>query len=658
MGFARVQRTAGAPRRVAPRERWNRRRAGRYAMVAILAMVAAGLSVTVAGVSQASPRPLAHSDAVPIPATVPAAVYRSGASAATPIKHLVVIFDENISFDHYFGTYPKATNQNGSPFHAKAKTPKVNNLTKALLTANPNTYNPERLSPSQAVTCDQDHQYQPEQDAFDNGKMDMFVQFTAHDTCTGQPILYGAPGLVMDYFDGNTVTALWNYAQNYAMSDNNFDPQFGPSTPGALNLISGNTGGGYAVGPTTGTKVSDPTVIGSPDGSGVGTVYNDLDPAFDDCSNTSHASTSPVGVMTGENIGNLLKTAHVTWGWFQGGFTPTSTNKAGYAVCGTVHENIKGIPVQDYVPHHDPFQFYKSTANPKHLAPTSEAEIGLTDRANHNYDVSDFFLTLKHGNMPSVSFLKPPAYEDGHAGYSDPLDEQRWLVTTINQIEESPDWSSTAIVVTYDDSDGWYDQQAGPIVNGSDDATLDTPMCMSVAITVGTRNDRCGFGARLPMLVISPWTRANYVSHNLTDTDSVLRFIEDNWLKGQRIAGSYDAISGSLDAANGLLDFKIKPDDTPLILNPKTGEAQPIVTSVKPSSGSRKGGTKVTIHGYDFTGTTAVLFGKKRGTKVKVVSATEITVTSPSGSGTVHITVTAPGGTSSSTATASRFRYT
>src|SRR5271168_965234 len=76
---------------------------------------------------------------------------------ATPIKHLVVIFDENNSFDHYFGTYPDAANQNGSPFRAKAGTPKVNNLTKALRTDNPNSYNPERLSPSEALTCDQDH---------------------------------------------------------------------------------------------------------------------------------------------------------------------------------------------------------------------------------------------------------------------------------------------------------------------------------------------------------------------------------------------------------------------------------------------------------------------------------------------------------------------
>jgi phospholipase C len=581
-------------------------RSRRYAVVTVLGLVAAGLTVTVTAVSQASPRSLAHSDAVPVPATVPAAVYRPAASAATPVKHLVVIFDENESFDHYFGTYPDATNTNGSPFHAKSGTPAATNLlsnNKALLTHNPNEFNPERLSPSESLTCDQDHQYQPEQQAADDLKMDMFVQFTAHDTCTGQPVLFGATGLVMDYFDGNTVTALWNYAQNYAMSDNNFDPQFGPSTIGALNLISGNTGGGYAVSPTTGAKVSDPGSVGSVDGSGVGTIYSDLDPAFDDCSDNSHTSTSPVGVMTGQNVGNLLNTAHVTWGWFQGGFAPTGKNKAGFAVCGSEHENIGKIEVQDYVPHHDPFQFYKSTANPKHLPPSSEAEIGKTDQANHNYDISDFFLTLEHGNLPSVSFLKPPAYENSHAGNSDPIDEQRWLVTTINAIEKSPDWSSTAIVVTYDDSDGWYDQQAPPILNGSDDLSLDTSMCTAVPVTVGTRNDRCGFGPRLPMLVISPWTRQNFISHDRTDTDSVLAFIEDNWLNDKRIPDSYDAISGSLvNGTSGLLDFSAKPHDTPVILDPKTGEVIPAadVTSVKPASGSPKGGTKVTIHGKNF----------------------------------------------------------
>ncbi len=259
-----------------------------------------------------------------------------------------------------------------------------------------------------------------------------------------------------------------------------------------------------------------------------------------------------------------------------------------------------------------------------------------------------------------MSFLKAPAYEDSHAGYSDPLDEQRWLVTTINQIEKSPFWPSTAIVVTYDDSDGWYDDVAPSIQNGSDDLSLDTALCEGVPTTLGTRNDRCGFGPRLPLLVISPWTQQNYVAHSRTSTDAVLAFIEDNWLAGKRIADSYDAISGDLlEGTTGLLDFSVKPHDTPVILDPKTGAviSKPTLTSVKPASGPTKGGTKVTIHGTNFSTATSVHFGKKAGTKLKVVSATEITVTSPAGTGTVHVTVTNPAGTSSSTSTASKFRY-
>jgi phospholipase C len=183
----------------------------------------------------------------------------------------------------------------------------------------------------------------------------------------------------MDYYDGNTVTGLWNYAQNYAMSDNFYDTNYGPSTPGALNLISGDDGGGFAVDPITGAQVPDPGSIGSSNAQGVGTTYGDLDPAFDDCSDASHTSANPVGVMTGENIGNLLNQRHITWGWFQGGFAPTGSS-GGYAVCGATHNNIGGIAVQDYVPHHDPFQYYASTANPKHLPPTSEAAIGRTCR--------------------------------------------------------------------------------------------------------------------------------------------------------------------------------------------------------------------------------------------------------------------------------------
>jgi phospholipase C len=562
--------------------RSSRTRARYYTAIGAAAVLGAGIAVgaTVTGAS-AAPNTV---NAVPVPATSPASSWTYVPRAATPIKHLVVIFDENESFDHYFGTYPYATNTDGSPFHAKPGTPTVNGLYTSitpsgpvgpLLTDNPNSYNPERLSPSEALTCDQNHGYTPEQEAADGGKMDMFVQYTeSAPDCNAGTNLFFQPGLVMDYYDGNTVTALWNYAQNYAMSDNNYDTDFGPSSPGAINLVSGYDGGGYAVNPSTGAVEADSGSVSPLNSEGLGTIYGDLDPAFDDCSDNSHSSsdTNPVGVLTGQNIGNLLNAKNITWGWFQGGFAPTGTNAAGYAVCGSEHENIGGNEVTDYVPHHDPFQFYKSTSNPKHLPPTSEAAVGHTDQANHQYDISWFYDTLKDGNMPAVSFLKPPAYENAHPGNSDPIDEQRFLVNTINQIEESKYWKSTAIIITYDDSDGWYDHQPSPIVNGSD-SPADAAVCNTTPTRLGSFGYRCGFGPRLPMLVISPYNRANYVSGNLTDTASIMRFIEDNWLHGQRIGGgSYDVISGSLDAWGGLLNFNVRPHFTPLILNPTTGE--------------------------------------------------------------------------------------
>ncbi|WP_433173682.1 phospholipase C [Actinoallomurus sp. CA-150999] len=484
---------------------------------------------------------------------------------ATPIKHVVVLFDENISFDHYFGTYPKAANTDGTKFTAARHTPRVDGLTKKLLTQNPNQYNPKRLTPKQAMTCDQDHGYASEQKAVNGGAMDKFVQNTEKDKCTGQPVLFGEPGLVMDYYDGNTVTGLWNYAQHYAMSDNSWDTVFGPSTPGALNLISGQTHGGYAVDPVNHNKVSDSYVVQSPDKNGVGTVINDPDPAYDDCSGNNHTSKNNLAVMTGQNVGDLLNKKKVTWGWFQGGFRPTGKTN-GYAVCGASHQNVGGNTATDYSPHHEPFQYYKSTANEKHLPPTSVAAIGQTDQANHQYDLSDFDSALAAHNLPAVSFLKAAEYQDGHAAYSDPLDEQQFIAGTINKLQKSPEWKSTAVVIAYDDSDGWYDHKAPKILNGSTDSATDTALCGKAKVAGGYQ-DRCGPSQRLPLLVISPYSKVNHVDHSYTEQTSVLKFIEDNWGTGRIGDSSFDQRAGGLW---GMFNFW-HPRAGKLILDPKTG---------------------------------------------------------------------------------------
>ena len=178
------------------------------------------------------------------------------------------------------------------------------------------------------------------------------MKYTDRDTCTGVPTLFGAPGLVMGYFDGNTVTALWNYAQNDATSDNYFDPHFGPSTPGALNLIAGNTDGGFTVNPTTGVTGSDPGRSGRPTGPTVGTVYGDLDPAFDECSNGSHTSKSPVGEMTGKNIGDLLNPPRSPGAGSRAASRRPVRRTASRSAAPA--QNIGKNEVQDYVPHHDP----------------------------------------------------------------------------------------------------------------------------------------------------------------------------------------------------------------------------------------------------------------------------------------------------------------
>ncbi|MET9908641.1 alkaline phosphatase family protein [Streptomyces sp. NPDC006476] len=507
-------------------------------------------------------------------AAVPAG-HPGHSSTATPIKHVVVLFDENISFDHYFATYPKAANTDGTKFTASKKTPKnIDTLAHAgLLTKNPNQYLPKRLTPAQALTCDQNHSYGPEQYAADGGKADQYVQNTEVDKCSGG--LFGEPGLVMDYYDGNTVTALWNYAQQYSLSDRSFSSVYGPSTPGALNLVSGQTHGVVSVDPTTGKQTSTPDsyAVKSPDAKGVGTVINDPDPAFDDCSDKDRTSASALAAMQGKNIGDLLNAKKVTWGWFQGGFRPSTAwdGKSGdYAKCDTAHANIGGASSVDYSPHHSPFQYYKSTSNPHHLPPRSVDEIGHNGQANHNYDLTDFTAAVKAGKLPAVSFVKAGEYQDGHAGYSDPIDEQHFLVSQINALQSSPQWKSTAVVIAYDDSDGWYDHAYVAPRNGSTDTSLgsnnkatDSPACQAGPKASGGYADRCGPGTRQPLLVISPYSKVNKVDHTLTDQSSIIRFVEDNWHTGRIGDHSFDATAGSL---SGMFDFR-HPNDKQVLLN-------------------------------------------------------------------------------------------
>ncbi|HTJ31357.1 MAG TPA: alkaline phosphatase family protein [Acidobacteriaceae bacterium] len=555
-------------------------------------------------------------------------------ATATPIKHIVVIFGENISFDHYFGTYPKAQNNSGeTPFHYIPSRHPGHDVANNLITPldptrnfrpvkgldliheNPNgptgsgeafnganAANPFRLAPSQAATADMSHAPKPEQVAYDNGKVDQFPGSTG--TAGPPPAVLSASGaehtkgLVMGYFDGNTVTALWNYASHFALNDNTYTSQFGPSTPGAINLISGQTNGfaAYTNVVSNGALLHNSHEVF--DGQGGLTLIGDAEPLGDVCSSTSSDNVT----FAGKNIGDLLNTREITWGWFQGGFNLELTNANGSTGCARSTPNaIPGygaVPMNDYVEHHQPFQYYASTANLTHARPSSISAIGssyeagrgkVADPANHQYDTDDFFTALDNGVLPAVTFLKAPSFQDAHPGNSDPTDEQTFVVNVINALQESSFWDSTAVVITYDDSDGWYDHQMPSIVNPSTSVTVDAlngaGLCTTGAQQDPTRKKpldgvngkpvlgRCGYGTRIPLLVISPWAKDNYIDHTELDQSSVIRFIEDNWLKGKRIqpGGSFDSVANSIAP---MFDFNRSREEVKhrkLFLDPNTG---------------------------------------------------------------------------------------
>ncbi len=608
----------------------------------------------------------------------------------TPITNVIVLFQENVSFDHYFGTYPNAQNNIGAgdqPFSAYPGTPTVNGYTPELLLSNPNRaagtgtdaglqINPGRLSPSQAYTCSQNHNYGPEQQAVDGGLMDKFPLYTGRTTSEG---CTSDGSTVLGYFDGNTVAAMWNYAQNYSMSDNSFGSTFGPSTTGALNLASGQTYGGITHFGTGSTSSYPNSVSESPNSTSLtatGTTVTDIgdfDPYLDDCGNdaggTVHTTTtlemnSDATAATGnKNIGDLLNAKGVTWGWFAGGFLATTqynpttgslavcgkgrtlhmypssatyvapntsptpgavvvpnpvapfvlggdihvpsygpdgdptaytTPSVGFYISGTGGNGIAGENGNDYVPHHEPFQFYASTRNPHHLPPTSVAAIGTTDQANHQYDTSNFFQALSAGSLPAVSFIKAPYAYNAHPGNSDPTTEQYWITGVVNAVMQSNYWASggVAIIIAYDDSDGWYDHVTGPIVSPSNINGTTLPAAISAdgytapgasvddnfagvgncgTPNAGAAPARCGHGPRLPLVVISPYANSNFVDHTLTNQASIINFIESNWNLGY-IDGptappngqaSFDRLSGTL---NGLFNFDNPPNTTPLLL--------------------------------------------------------------------------------------------
>jgi len=355
------------------------------------------------------------------------------AETATPISHVIVIVQENHSFDNYFGTYPTA---NGTL---------VNNITSQLQTVDgiPNgtcvPYGKGCLSPYHANVSSMESPVEGQvtyENDYDNGKMDGFATYSGPQS--------------MAYFDYTQIAAYWVYAEEYGLSDNYFSPVLSTTNPNRLILLAGDTPVSQNYGP-------------------------------------------PPYLPYNLTILNQLSTHGISWGYFD--FL---------------------TPGQPLVP---PIN-YLSGLN--------------TTTLNQVQDVQAFLHDLIQGNnLPSVSFV--------NAIGSDGLDEhppanitvgEAWVVSLVDAVMESSYWNSSAIFLTYDEGGGYYDH---------------VPLQQLLSIDHEFDHALHGYGQRVPLLVISPYAKENYVSRTLLNHMSLLRFIDYNW--------NLQPLNQNVANSNNLLDF-------------------------------------------------------------------------------------------------------
>jgi len=439
----------------------------------------------------------------------------------SPIKHTIVLYQENISFDHYFGTYGHGSN--GIP----AGTTLTH--TNGSLTWGP--YAPTQLSgTTQSRTCDVDHNYSDMVRMVDGGKMDQFLQFgndktvtnpssSSSTTCpafeTVTPPGSGVTALANAYYTGTAgdpnapLQNYWRLASQYTLADNFFQGVYGPSTPGAQWLVA-----------ATNNTSGDPNPIGD--------VCDDYP-----------ASISPQDIP---NLGQEASAAGTSWAWFQGGFgTCTPTNVNGYS------------------PHHDPFQYFTSTADLNH-AFAFDPVMDYPQANRHQRDLSLFYAALagtqvggQSVSLPAISWVKAPQVEDGHPGYSGPALEDAFVGDLVARLQASSYWKDTALVIAFDETGGWWDHVSPPDQGGPFANLVDGQPNLSGCQYPGIPGALCGeagFGPRMPVLVVSRFARQGFVDHDLLNTASLDRWVEWNHrLPALGVWGDRDVTAGNLTSA-------------------------------------------------------------------------------------------------------------
>lgn len=416
------------------------------------------------------------------------------------IKHIIVIYLENRSFDNLYGLFPGAsgieqageaarqTNLDGVPYE---RLPPPIETGRRSRSADPRfpadlPNGPFRIEPFVSIGMripDLVHRFYQEQAQIDGGSMDRFAAVS------------DAGGLAMGYYDGSAM-ALWDYAKRFTLADRFFHAAFGGSFLNHFWLICACTPR-YPRAPAnlvaqldaSGRLVKDGAI--TPQGYAVNTIQSSDQPHS--AKITDPAALLPLQTMA--TIGDRLSARNIGWAWYSGGWD----------------DALAGHPDAKFQFHHQPFAYFERYAT------------GTAARSEHLKDAAELLAGIDSGKLPSVTFYKPLGRLSQHPGYAELVSGDRHAADVLGRIERSPLWSDSLVILTYDENGGLWDHVPPPKI------------------------DEWGPGARVPTLIVSPYAKKGFVDHTVYDTTSILRLIERRF--GIEPLGSRDRNAADLTNA-------------------------------------------------------------------------------------------------------------
>ena len=521
---------------------------GKQTLVGITLLLAAGVLVIAALGGCAGASAAAVQDAAAAPASQPVATTDAGAASSSStllgeararIKHVVVIMQENRSFDSYFGTYPGADgipmNEDGVP---SVCVPDPQNGRCVEPFHDPNDRNAGGPHGQKSATAD-----------IDGGRMDGFVREAENagkdcanvdDPACAQGT--GAPE-VMGYHDARELPNYWAYAENFVLQDHMFEPNASWSLPSHLFMVSGWS--------AECTEHDQPS----------------------SCTNELEGPDRPTDLRKQERRGNtqtstpdyawtdltyLLHKNGIDWGYYVAPGTEPDCEDDEATTCVAPKQNASTPGIWNPLPYFD--------------------TVKDDDQLDNIQDVSNFYVQAQEGTLPAVSWVVP-SHRDSEHPPALVSDGQEYVTGLINALMSGPDWDSTAIFLAWDDWGGFYDHVPPPQI------------------------DQNGYGLRVPGLLISPFARQGYVDHQTLSFDAYLRLIEDLFVGGQRLDPETDGRPDprpdvreeAAQLGDLLEEFDFSGPPRPPMVLPPSGVVPRQTTGLARSEGLSSGGSSAYV---------------------------------------------------------------